>query len=115
MFLMEGAASVHPGLGRAHVHIFVKSCGGLRGEGVVFSTPDALPLTTAFYAADLIGLPKQGLTATTNVGIGGLFDVPVGIITVEARVELTGQLIARVPVNVREHLMTLLVLAPGPS
>ena len=114
LYVMEGVANVEPALGMAHVHVFVKSCGGLRGEGVVFSTPDALPHTVAFYDGNGAGFPTAGQAATSGFGIGGLLHVPIGTMTLEARLEKDGQLVAKVPLNVREGLMTAVNLAPGP-
>jgi hypothetical protein len=102
------------GLGGTHVHVFVRSCGGQTGEGVVFSAPDA-PQASAFYASDATGGPSATQTQTSPLGIGGLMDVPAGKLTLVARLASTGQLVAQVPIHTREGVMTLVVLAPGPD
>jgi hypothetical protein len=114
VYAMGFMGSVSPEFAKAHVAITMTSCGGMPGEGVVFSSPDA-PTARALYSANAAGTPTDGATETGPTGLGYLVDVPIGLFTVEAHLKATGQLIASVPVHTREGIMTIVVLAPGPT
>lgn len=114
MYPMGFMSGVSPDFAKAHVAITVTSCGGLPGEGVVFSSPDA-PTARALYSANSAGTPTSGATETGPTGLGYLVDVPSALFTLEAHVKATGQLVARVPVHARDGIMTIVLLAPGPA
>jgi hypothetical protein len=100
---------------KAHVHVFIRSCGGMSADGVVLSSPDAPTGAVTFYG-DNGALPVAGQEETSLASNGGFINVTAAQrLTIEARLKATGQLIARVPVSMLDNAMTIVSLGPSPD
>lgn len=85
------AASIDPA--RGHFFLGIEDCASNPVAGAVIEVTPSDPQTRVFYVNEG-QLPDSSLMETTPIGIAGALNVPVGDITIEARMAASGTVIS---------------------
>lgn len=94
---------------RGMVQARMLGCGGIGLRGASFQSDKADAQSATWY---IDTVPKLDLTATNNVGSGGIVNLPEGNTTVTATRASDGVVIAKTNAPVRAGYMTVVVFAP---
>ncbi|HEX6245160.1 MAG TPA: hypothetical protein VFZ61_29765 [Polyangiales bacterium] len=87
------------------------SCAGVPAQDVSFQVNNGDKYTQIWYTPGALIFPDFEADGTSELGAGGLINVPVGLRTLTARYD--GEVISRPPAPVRAGYMTIVFVVPG--
>lgn len=87
------------------------SCQGVPAKGVSFQTNNGDKYTQIWYTPGALIFPDFEASGTSELGAGGLINVPAGLRTLTASFD--GEVISRPPAPVRAGYMTIVFVVPG--